>query len=104
MIYTDGDWYEGDWVDDLSQITIKFQNTETENMCIVKEPFIKENGRMMFRMVMDMNSLLMVLSIQGSLKMERRMDLATINGQMVRVMRGIFNPIILVDMGINAVL
>ncbi|CAD8123180.1 unnamed protein product [Paramecium sonneborni] len=102
MIYADGDWYEGDWVDDLSQITVIFQSMETENMYILMEPSMKENGRMIFRMVMDKNNLLMDLNIWDSLRMVKRMDLANIFGLMARNMKGILNLIIFVDLGIKS--
>ncbi|CAD8110535.1 unnamed protein product [Paramecium primaurelia] len=98
MIYTDGDWYEGDWVDDLSYITVIFQNMAMENMYIVTEPSIKENGKMIYRMVMDKNTLLMDLNIMDSLKMEKRMDLAILFGLMDKVMKEILNLITFVVM------
>lgn len=101
MIYTDGDWYEGDWVDDLSYITVILQNMETENMYIVMEPYIKENGKMIFKMGLDKNNLLTDPNIRDSLKMARRMDLVILSGQMVKVMKEILNPITFVDLGIK---
>ena len=85
MIYTDGDWYEGDWVDDLSQFTVIFQSMETENIFIVMEPSMKVNGRRIFK----------------SFKTERRMDLVNIFGQMAKVMKETFNLIYFMDLGIK---
>jgi hypothetical protein len=72
---------------------------ETENMFIVMEPFIRVSGLRTFSTDKGNKILLMDPSIKDNLKMEKKMDMECINGQMDKLMRVTLNLIFLMDKG-----